>query len=100
MVTPNALETPIPIASDAKRPLCVDLDGTLVKSDTLVDSLAVLARRDPFALLRVPGWILRGKAYLKSQVTSRVNLEVENLPYNQALLAYLEQEHAAGRKLY
>src|SRR5206468_5253666 len=28
-------------------PLCVDLDGTLVKSDTLVDSVLALARQKP-----------------------------------------------------
>ncbi len=41
-----------PVEVQAERPLCVDLDGTLVKSDTFVDSLMVLARRHPLALLR------------------------------------------------
>ena len=31
----------------ASVPLCVDLDGTLVKSDTLVDTVIVLARQSP-----------------------------------------------------
>jgi len=30
-------------------PLCVDLDGTLVKSDTLLDTVIVLARQRPRA---------------------------------------------------
>ncbi len=82
------------------RPLCVDLDGTLVKSDTLVDSLLLLARRKPAALLQAPGWVLKGKAHLKEQVTSLVSLNVEHLPYNRQLLEYLMVEHGAGRKLY
>ena len=82
------------------RPLCVDLDGTLVKSDTLVDSLLLLARREPAALLKVPGWIVQGKAHLKEKVTSLVSLNVENLPYNRKLLEYLMIERSAGRKLY
>ena len=65
-------------AVQAERPLCVDLDGTLVKSDTLVDSLMVLARRQPTAVLRAPLWAMQGKAQLKSQVTSRVALDVEH----------------------
>jgi 4-hydroxybenzoate polyprenyltransferase/phosphoserine phosphatase len=89
-----------PAAVQAERPLCVDLDGTLVKSDTLVDSLMVLARRHPADLLRSPLWALKGKAYLKSQVTSRVALDVEHLPYNRPLLDYLKEQHAAGRKVY
>jgi 4-hydroxybenzoate polyprenyltransferase/phosphoserine phosphatase len=100
MASSKAVEIPVPVQNGAERPLCVDLDGTLVKSDTLVDSLAVLARRDPLALLRVPSWILKGKAYMKSQVTSLVSLDVNHLPYNRVLLTYLEEERAAGRKLY
>jgi 4-hydroxybenzoate polyprenyltransferase len=89
-----------PVAIQAERPLCVDLDGTLVKSDTLVDSLMILARRHPTAFLRTPLWALKGKAYLKSQVASLVTLDAAQLPYNRPLLDYLREEHAAGRKLY
>src|ERR1700733_16308074 len=89
-----------PVAIHAGRPLCVDLDGTLVKSDTLVDSLTFLAPRDPTAFLRTPLWALKGKAYLKSQVASLVTLDAAHLPYNRPLLDYLRDEHAAGRKLF
>src|ERR1700742_3707368 len=89
-----------PVAVQAERPLCVDLDGTLVKSDTFVDSLLVLARRQPLAFVQTPRWILQGKAYFKSQVASRVTLDVAHLPYNRPLLDYLRDEHASGRKLY
>ncbi len=89
-----------PVAVQTERPLCVDLDGTLVKSDTFVDSLMVLARRHPIAFLRTPLWALKGKAYVKSQVASLVTLDAAHLPYNRPLLDYLRDEHAAGRKLY
>ena len=89
-----------PVAVQAERPLCVDLDGTLVKSDTFVDSLMVLARRHPIAFLQTPGWILKGKAHFKSQVASMVTLDVAHLPYNRPLLDYLRDEHTSGRKLY
>lgn len=89
-----------PVAVQVERPLCVDLDGTLVKSDTLVDSLMVLARRHPTAFLQTPLWVFKGKAYFKSQVASRVTLDAAHLPYNRPLLDYLRDEHASGRKLY
>ena len=89
-----------PVVVQAERPLCVDLDGTLVKSDTLVDSLMVLARRHPIAFFQTPLWILKGKAHFKSQLASRVTLDAAHLPYNRPLLEYLRQEHASGRKLY
>ena len=97
----GVMEPPVPtqVALKAERPLCVDLDGTLVKSDTLADSLMVLARRHPTAFLRVPWWALMGKAHLKSRVASMVTLDVAHLPYNRPLLDYLRDEHAAGREL-
>jgi 4-hydroxybenzoate polyprenyltransferase/phosphoserine phosphatase len=95
---------PIPVpASDtvATLPaLCVDLDGTLVKSDTLVDSTLVLARHHPAALLNLPRWLAQGKAALKQHLTSAVQLDVTHLPYNRELLQYLQQQHATGRSLY
>jgi 4-hydroxybenzoate polyprenyltransferase/phosphoserine phosphatase len=90
---------PDPVMATA-RPLCVDLDGTLVKSDTLTDSVLVLARSRPALLLQLPFWLARGRAALKARITQYVTLDVAHLPYNRELLGYLEQEHAAGRKLY
>ncbi|WP_255551320.1 UbiA family prenyltransferase [Granulicella sp. dw_53] len=81
-------------------PLCVDLDGTLVKSDTLVDSALALARHHPSALLKLPGWLLQGKAALKRHITSAVTLDVTHLPYNRELLQYLSQQHATHRPIY
>jgi 4-hydroxybenzoate polyprenyltransferase/phosphoserine phosphatase len=81
-------------------PLCVDLDGTLVKSDTLVDSVLVLARQRPAEILRIPSWIAQGKAQFKKHVTSAVTLDVEHLPYNRPLLEWLRAEHGAGRAIY
>jgi 4-hydroxybenzoate polyprenyltransferase/phosphoserine phosphatase len=91
-------EEMVPIT--AQRALCVDLDGTLVKSDTLVDSLLLLARTHPLRVLRVPLWLKGGKAALKARVCSQVQLNAAHLPYNRQLLAYLTQQHRHGRKLY
>ena len=95
----NAYANP-PVNSSTVRPLCVDLDGTLVKSDTLVDSLLLLIRAHPWIALKTPFWMVRGKAAFKERVTSTVSLDVVHLPYNRPLLAYLEEQHAEGRKLY
>ena len=96
----------LPVLSNADaattdlRPLCVDLDGTLVKSATLVDSLLLLARNHPRLLLHLPGALLHGKAAFKAFVTSHVELDVLHLPYNRKLLHFLQHEHARGRELY
>ncbi|MGH9608025.1 MAG: UbiA family prenyltransferase [Terracidiphilus sp.] len=81
------------------RPLCVDLDGTLVKSDTLIDSLLVLLRTHPGRAPALPLMILRGKAAFKAYVTSSISLDVEHLPYNRKLLQFLSQERGRGRAI-
>ena len=81
-------------------PLCVDLDGTLVKSDTLVDSLLVLARTHPVLLLKLPGALFNGKAAFKAFIAEHVVLDVAHLPYNRKLLHFLQQENARGRPIY
>ena len=82
------------------RPLCVDLDGTLVKSDTLVDSLLVLLRTRPALVFKLPSQLLHGKAAFKAFVTQSISLDVAYLPYNRQLLQFLQQERAQGRKIY
>jgi 4-hydroxybenzoate polyprenyltransferase len=78
----------------------VDLDGTLVKSDTLADSLLLLLRTHPLEALKVPRWIWEGKAALKAKVASIVSLDVGNLPYNRTLLSYLNEQRGMGREIY
>jgi len=94
----NGLAAQAPLPLDV--PLCVDLDGTLVKSDTLYDSALALARQHPAKLLELPKWLGEGKAALKRHITAAVTLDVAHLPYNRELVQYLEQQHAAGRPIY
>jgi len=91
---------PKPVNPTAALPLYVDLDGTLVKSDTLVDSLLVLMRTKPARLLKLPGLLLRGKAAFKAFFSETIVLDVKHLPYNRKLLQYLQTERAGGREIY
>lgn len=71
------------------RALCVDLDGTLLRSDILYESLLALLAHNPLYLFLVPFWLLRGKAYVKRQLASRVQLPAETLPYDERVLEIL-----------
>ena len=66
--------------SDA--PLCVDLDGTLIRSDLLIESALGLARQNPLIILRYGTWLLRGKAALKQEIAARSEIDVSLLPYD------------------
>ena len=73
-------------------PLAVDLDGTLVLTDTLHESALKLIKSQPLSLLRIPWWLLRGKAHAKQQIGARVTPDVTLLPYNGPLIEWLEKE--------
>ena len=82
-----------------KVPLCVDLDGTLIKTDVLWESLMLLLKRNPLYLLALPFWLMRGRAFLKQQIATRTELNPAALPYHPAFLNFLRDERRRGRKL-
>ncbi|MCB1744237.1 MAG: haloacid dehalogenase-like hydrolase, partial [Gammaproteobacteria bacterium] len=86
-------------ANDADVPLVVDLDGTLIKTDLLFESLLSLVKRRPLWLLMLPFWLLAGKAVLKREIARRTQIDVRLLPYNEALLEYLRAQRQSGRRL-
>ena len=81
-------------------PLCVDLDGTLVRSNVLVETLVGALKKRPYLALAVPFWLARGRAHLKREAALRSRIDVARLPYDEALLADLRRERLAGRTLY
>jgi 4-hydroxybenzoate polyprenyltransferase/phosphoserine phosphatase len=87
------------VALNAEVPLCVDLDGTLVRSDLLVESWFALLKCDPLAALLAPFWLYFGKARLKHEIAKRVDLDVRTLPYDGEFLDYLREQHRQGRRL-
>ncbi len=78
----------------------MDLDGTLVRSDTLLDGLCHLIRGNPLALFMVPLWLAGGRSSLKAEVERRAPLNAARLPYQAELLRYLQEEHRNGRTIY
>jgi 4-hydroxybenzoate polyprenyltransferase/phosphoserine phosphatase len=84
---------------DNKIPLCVDLDGTLIRTDLLIESFLILIKQKPWAVFLVPFWLLRGKSVLKEEIARRIDLNVQTLPYQSGLLEFLQKEHASGRPL-
>jgi 4-hydroxybenzoate polyprenyltransferase len=75
-------------------PLCVDLDGTLIHSDLLIESALLLLARSPWMLFAMIGWLLHGKAHLKEQIARRIDLDAAALPYNFALIQWLQEQHS------
>lgn len=81
-------------------PLVVDLDGTLLDSDLLVEAAFAYVRRNPHKLFAPLFWLLSGgKAGLKSQLARQTQIDAGGLPYNQQLLKRLREEKQKGRRL-
>ncbi len=79
--------------------MVVDLDGTLVKTDLLLECLLVLLKKTPYLVFCLPFWLLQGKAYLKQQIASGVSLDVNTLPYREEVVDYLRVQRAEGRSI-
>jgi 4-hydroxybenzoate polyprenyltransferase len=86
-------------AAEIQAPLCVDLDGTLIRTDLLWESLIILLARNPFYAVLLPVWLLKGRAWLKLQIASRVLLDPRGLPYHPEFLEYLRDQRRLGRHL-
>jgi 4-hydroxybenzoate polyprenyltransferase len=81
------------------RPIVVDLDGTLVHTDMLYESVLLLFKYKPHFILAIPFWLLDGKAMLKRKIASHVNIDIPSLPFNQNLIDWLKIKKDFGRKL-
>jgi 4-hydroxybenzoate polyprenyltransferase len=79
--------------------IAVDLDGTLVMTDTLYESILQLFKQAVFSVLLLPLWLMQGKAAFKSKIAERGSLNPALLPYNQALIDWLIEQRASGKKI-
>ena len=70
-------------------PLAVDLDGTIIKTDLLWESLLTLLKENVLVLCFVPLWAMGGRAYMKRQIATRSTLDVSTLPYNEDFVDFL-----------
>lgn len=86
-----------PTSDGAMRPLIVDLDGTLVATDTLHESLLEVAARKPLSLPGVLGALTRGRAPFKAAIGEAVGLDPGALPYRDAVLDLIREAKAQGR---
>jgi 4-hydroxybenzoate polyprenyltransferase len=79
--------------------LYVDLDGTFTKSDLLFESLVIAIKNNPLVLFICFIWLLKGKEYLKYQLSKRVDIQTKLLPLNPEFHAFLLEEKAKNRKI-
>ena len=92
-MSPPESQSPAPI------PLAVDLDGTLIRTDMMWESLVRLLRRNPLLAAISLFALLRGRAHFKQRLAARVQVDPANVPYHHPFIEWLKQQKASGRKL-
>ncbi|RYZ80138.1 MAG: 4-hydroxybenzoate polyprenyltransferase, partial [Proteobacteria bacterium] len=80
-------------------PLVVDLDGTLTPTDTLVESILSLLKKNPLNLFIISFWLFTGRAEFKRRIASKGDFSVINLPWHEEFLTWLRVQHDNGRTL-
>jgi 4-hydroxybenzoate polyprenyltransferase/phosphoserine phosphatase len=80
-------------------PIVVDLDGTLCRTDTLIESVVGLLKRRPWMMFAVLLWLMRGRAGFKSRVAAAYRLNVQALPWRAELIDWLRQARTRGHRI-
>lgn len=91
-MTHALLDEAPPLQTHGAVPLCIDLDGTLIRSDLLIESALALIARNPLFLFAMLLWLIRGKAFLKQQIAQRAEIDASCLPYNTDVLEWVRAQ--------
>jgi 4-hydroxybenzoate polyprenyltransferase len=78
-------------------PLCVDLDGTLAKTDLLSEAAINAFRKKWTCILQSAFWFFSRKARMKILPANITPPGPESLPYDEELIAFLKKEREGGR---
>lgn len=78
-------------------PLIVDLDGTLLRSDLLLETGMAFVRHKPLSLFKPFAWLIKGKVVLKERLANATDIDVSVLPYDPEVIALIETERCNGR---
>jgi 4-hydroxybenzoate polyprenyltransferase len=87
------------VQDPSNLPLCVDLDGTLVRTDTLHENLLLLLRTSPGRLLAATTKLFGGIAPFKRAVASEMAIRADLLPYHQEFVEFLNHQASQKRRL-
>jgi 4-hydroxybenzoate polyprenyltransferase/phosphoserine phosphatase len=85
---------------DTRIPLVVDLDGALLLTDTLHESIAKLVLSEPLAVLTCLPSLMSGRAAFKRKIVEHVIPDSKGLPYREPLLDLLKAEKTRGREIH
>jgi len=87
------------IDKNIKMPLCVDLDGTLIKTDSILESTILAIKMDFRLIFLLPFWIGKGKNHFKNKVVAAARPDAALFPYNQDVIDIIKEAKDNGREI-
>mgnify|MGYP001316930981 CR=1 FL=1 len=81
---------------DKKKVLAVDLDGTLLRSDLLFESVCYKLSMSFFYLFQIIKWLFSGKANLKARLADGFEFDPALLPFRRSVIDFIEQGRNNG----
>jgi 4-hydroxybenzoate polyprenyltransferase/phosphoserine phosphatase len=81
-------------------PLVVDLDGTLIRTDLLIESFFAHVGRDLGRIFTLSAAALMGKSRFKAHIAQVTALDAAHLPYDQRILSLINEARSHGRQVY
>ena len=94
--SPAAPET----VAGAPLPLILDLDGTLIATDLLAETLLLYVRVNPLRIFVVLVWLMGGRAKLKRKLAEATTLDIGLLPVREDVAAYARRQKHGGREIH
>jgi 4-hydroxybenzoate polyprenyltransferase/phosphoserine phosphatase len=86
------------IDANVSRPLCVDLDGTLIRTDSLLESfLSLIAHRDRIS--KLSRLLTANRSTFKQRIDSLAELSADTLPFNAELIEFLRKQKRNGQRV-
>ena len=79
--------------------LFVDLDGSLIASNMLVESFLKAIRHDPKVLFKAPLWLAEGRIAFKSHVSEYPLPDVTAVPFHEEVVTVLKELKHDGCRL-
>ncbi|MDZ7601270.1 MAG: haloacid dehalogenase-like hydrolase, partial [Hoeflea sp.] len=88
------------VSDNRHVPLCIDLDGTLVATDTLWEGVASVLLRRPWLIFAVLAWAVAGKAVLKREIAARYQSQGGDWPYRAEVIERIKLARQAGQPVW
>jgi 4-hydroxybenzoate polyprenyltransferase/phosphoserine phosphatase len=83
--------------AQAAPALCVDLDGTLTRTDLTLESLLWVLKTQPWIVFMLPWWLIQGKSHMKARLANLAQPDATVLPYHPDVIHLIREARHQGR---